>query len=176
MLHCPFLQTVVTMYDHCRYQVFCVPLRQNEKVNKRELDNKCFHNYNLRTKFFDKFLGAWASYIDGTQDDAAKMILYYMAKRFPHCYILNFEMATDANEEQKMNNWEEHLEDETLPPKKMQKIFVIGPDYVNYDGTADIRWNTRYGELVKVRRWINRDSPCGVSDIHIASHIIYVIL
>lgn len=81
------------------------------------------------------------------------MILYYMAKRFPHCYVLNFEMATDANEQQNMfsSNLEENqLEEEPLPPRKMPKIFVMRPDYVSYDGTGDIRWNTRYGELIEV--------------------------
>lgn len=69
----------------CRYQVLCVPLKRRETVNKRELDNQCFHQYNKQTKLFDKFLDAWASYVDGTQEDAANMILYYMAKRFPQC-------------------------------------------------------------------------------------------
>jgi len=45
----------------CRYQVICVPLKRRETVNKRELDNQCFHQYNKQTKVFDKFLQAWAS-------------------------------------------------------------------------------------------------------------------
>ena len=38
----------------CRYQVLCIPLKRRETVNKRELDNQCFHQYNKQTKVFDK--------------------------------------------------------------------------------------------------------------------------
>lgn len=127
------LQTTCKM-GPSKYQVVCVPLRRRESVNKRELDNQTFHQYNKQTKVFDKFLDAWASYCDGTREDASNMILYHMAKKFPQCYVKNFEMAT----------------------KKVQKIegpppAQLPPDFVSYDGTNDIRWNTRYGELKKVR-------------------------
>lgn len=117
-----------------RYQVLCIPLKRRDTVNKRELDNQCFQQYNKQTKVFDKFLNAWASYVDGTQDDAANMILYYMAKKFPQSYVKNFEMATKKNE--KING---------PPPVELP------PDFISYDGTNDIKWNTRYAELVKVR-------------------------
>ena len=117
-----------------KYQVLCVPLRRRESVNKRELDNQTFYQYNKQTKVFDKFLDAWASYCDGTREDAANIILYNMAKNFPQCYVKNFEMAT----------------------KKVQKIegpppVQLPPDFVSHDGTNDVRWNTKYGELKKVR-------------------------
>ena len=117
-----------------KYQVLCVPLRRRESVNKRELDNQTFYQYNKQTKVFDKFLDAWASYCDGTREDAANMILYNMAKNFPQCYVKNFDLAT----------------------KKVQKIegpppVQLPPDFVSHDGTNDVRWNTKYGELKKVR-------------------------
>lgn len=28
---------------------------------------------------------------------------------------------------------------------------TLTPDYVDYDGTNDIEWNARYGELVKFK-------------------------
>lgn len=116
-----------------RYQVLTIPLKRRETVNKREFDNQCFHQYNKQTKVFDKFLNAWSSYCDGTQEDAANMVLFYLAKRFPQCYVKNFEMATKKNE--KING---------PPPVELP------PDFVSYDGTNDIKWNSRYAELVKV--------------------------
>ena len=61
------------------------------------------------------------------------MVLFYLAKRFPQCYVKNFEMATKKNE--KING---------PPPVELP------PDFVSYDGTNDIKWNSRYAELVKV--------------------------
>lgn len=109
-----------------RYQVLCVPLKLRDNTT-RELDTR-FHNYNKQTKLFDKFLGAWASFCDGTQADAANMILRYMAKRFPQLYLQNVEVATNA-----------HITKQELPP-----------DFVSYDGTKDVKWNTKYGELIVV--------------------------
>ena len=30
----------------------------------------------------------------------------------------------------------------------------LPPDFVSYDGTNDVKWNTRYGELVKVSKML----------------------
>lgn len=117
-----------------RFQVLCIPLKRFEAANKRELDNQSFHRYNKQTKVFDKFLDAWASYCDGTQEDAANMILFHMAKRFPQSYVKNFDMATSK-------------QDKNVGPSRVE----LPPDFISYDGTNDIRWNTKYGELVKVR-------------------------
>ncbi|KAL3758535.1 hypothetical protein ACHAWU_008289 [Discostella pseudostelligera] len=122
-----------------RFQVLCVPLRRREKVNKRELDNQTFYHYNKQTKLFDKFLGAWASYCDGTQEDAANMILHYMAKQFPQCYVKNFEVATDLNE--RANKRSSYGGSTELPP-----------NFVSHDGTNDVKWNTKYAELVEYQR------------------------
>ena len=35
---------------------------------------QCFHQYNKQTKLFNKFLNAWSSYCNGTQEDAVNMI------------------------------------------------------------------------------------------------------
>mmetsp|Transcript_26209 Transcript_26209/g.56261 ORF Transcript_26209/g.56261 Transcript_26209/m.56261 type:complete len:733 (+) Transcript_26209:449-2647(+) len=121
-----------------RYQLLCIPLKRRDTVNKRELDNQCFHQYNKQTKVFDKFLNAWASYCDGSQEDAANMILFYMAKRFPQCYVQNFDMATKKHEKMTGGGGPPPVE---LPP-----------NFVTYDGTNDIKWNTRYSELVKYRQ------------------------
>jgi len=125
-----------------RFQVLCVPLRRREKVNKRELDNQTFYHYNKQTKLFDKFLGAWASYCNGTQEDAANMILHYMAKQFPQCYVKNFEVATDLNE--RANKRSSYGGSTELPP-----------NFVSHDGTNDVKWNTKYAELVEVSLSIN---------------------
>jgi hypothetical protein len=117
-----------------RFQVLCIPLKRFEAANKRELDNQSFHRYNKQTKVFDKFLDAWASYCDGTQEDAANMILFHMAKRFPQSYVKNFDMATSK-------------QDKNVGPSRVE----LPPEFISYDGTNDIRWNTKYGELVKVR-------------------------
>ena len=138
-----------------RHQVLCVPLRRNEKVNKRELDNKCFHEYNHRTGFFDQFLDAWASYCDGTQEDAAKMILFYMAKRYPQCYVQNFELATEMHDKQINESvLEEEKSDEALPDSRSSSVgkqfCEIPRKFVSYDGTNDVKWNMNYGELIEV--------------------------
>jgi hypothetical protein len=132
----PPLQTEAKM-GASRFRVLCVPLRRREKVNKRELDNQTFYHYNKQTKLFDKFLGAWASYCDGTQEDAANMILHYMAKQFPQCYVKNFEAATALNE--KANKRSSFGGSTELPP-----------NFVSHDGTNDVKWNTKYSELVEV--------------------------
>jgi hypothetical protein len=128
-----YAQTQAKMGVH-RYQVLCVPLKRSDALTKRELDNQCFHRYNKQTRVFDKFLDAWASYCDGTREDAADMILFYMAKRFPQSYVKNFESVTRKH----------HKDDE---PSRVE----LPPDFISYDGTSDIKWNTKYGELVKVR-------------------------
>ena len=125
-----------------RYQLLCVPLRRRETVNKRSLDNQCFHQYNKQTKVFDKFLSAWASYCDGTDEDAANMILFYLAKRYPQCYVRNFDTATRRNE--RMMAGAGAGGGAGPPPVELP------PDFVSHDGTNDVRWNSRYGELVKV--------------------------
>ena len=118
----------------CRYQLVCIPLRRRETVKGREYDNQAFHAYNKQTKVFDKFIDSWASYCDGTQEDAANMILYHMAKNFPQCYVKNFEMATKKTEK-------------IEGPKPID----LPPGFISYDGSNDVKWNTRYAELVKVR-------------------------
>ena len=116
--------------NNIRYQVLCVPLSRSENLSSRENDNKCFRKYNYRTGFFDQFLDAWASYCDGTQEDAARMVMTYMAKRFPQIYLENTEVAT--------NN---HVKNEACE---------LPSNFVSYDGTYDVRWNTKYGELNEV--------------------------
>jgi len=66
------------------------------------------------------------------------MILFYMAKRFPQCYVQNFDMATKKHEKMTGGGGPPPVE---LPP-----------NFVTYDGTNDIKWNTRYSELVKYRQ------------------------
>jgi hypothetical protein len=114
------------------YAVLCVPLMRRESVNKRELDNKAFHSYNKQTKLMDKFIDSWAQWCDGTRDDAANMILFHMAKKFPSSYVQNFEMATKKHEK-------------TVGPPPVD----LPPDFVSYDGTNDIKWNAKYAELIK---------------------------
>ena len=118
------------------YQVLCVPLMRRESVNKRELDNKAFYAYNKQTKLMDKFIDAWAQWCSGSREDAASMILYHMAKKFPTSYVQNFEMATKKHEKATglLNG----------PPP-----VDLPPDFVSYDGTNDIKWNSRYAELIK---------------------------
>ena len=113
-----------------QHQVLLVPLSRSEKLQKRELDAKCFRKYNYRTGFFDQFLDAWASYCDGTQEDATRMVLNYMAKRFPQMYLEQTDAATNH-----------HVKNEAgeLPP-----------NFVSHDGTYDVKWNTRYGDLIQV--------------------------
>ena len=114
------------------YQVLCVPLMRRESVNKRELDNKAFHAYNKQTKLMDKFIDSWAKWCDGSRDDAANMILFHMAKKFPSSYVQNFEMATKKHEK-------------ATGPSPVD----LPPDFVSYDGTNDIKWNAKYAELIK---------------------------
>ena len=38
----------------------------------------------------------------------------------------------------------DHKDDE---PSRVELL----PDFISYDSTSDIKWNTKYGELVKVR-------------------------
>lgn len=114
------------------YQLLCIPLIRRESVNKRELDNKSFHAYNKQTKTMDKFIDSWAKWCDGSQEDAANMILFHMAKKFPSSYVKNFEMATKKHE------------------KAASATHVSLPsDFVSYDGTNDIKWNAKYAELMK---------------------------
>jgi len=98
------------------------------------LDNKCFQRYNKSTKVFDKILNAWASYVDGTPEDAASMILFSMAKKFPQQYAKNFELATEKTEK-------------IVGPPPPE----LPPDFVSYDGTNDIRWNTHYAKLIQYK-------------------------
>jgi hypothetical protein len=58
------------------------------------------------------------------------IFLVEMAKRFPASYQKSFEKAT-----QKQLTWPVELP----------------PDFISYDGTNDVKWNTKYRELVKVR-------------------------
>jgi hypothetical protein len=114
-----------------RYQVLCVPLKRRQTSGKqgREFDNQAFHAYNKQTKVFTKFIDAWAKYCNGTDEDAADMILHWMCKQYPQSYVKNFDIAAKKNE--KING-------PALPK-----------DFVSYDGTKDIKWNSRYGELLK---------------------------
>ena len=114
------------------YQILYVPLSRRESVNKREMDNKAFHAYNKQTKLMDKFIDSWAKWCDGTRDDAANMILYHMAKKFPSSYVKNFEMATKKHEKTAGG---QHV--------------ALPPDFVAHDGTNDIKWNSKYSELIK---------------------------
>jgi len=114
------------------YQVLCVPLMRRESVTKRELDNKAFHAYNKQSGLMDKFIDSWARWCSGSQDDAANMILFHMAKRFPSSYVQNFEMATKKHEK-------------VSGPQPVD----LPPDFVSYDGTNDIKWNAKYAELLK---------------------------
>ena len=66
------------------------------------------------------------------------MILYYAAKRYPQCYVKNFEMAN------------------TKAGKNGPPLGELPPDFVSYDGTNDVKWNKNYAELVKV---------CSIADI-----------
>ena len=114
-----------------QYQVLCVPLKRRQTSGKqgKEFDNQAFHAYNKQTKLFSKFIDAWAKYCNGTDDDAADMILHWMCKQYPQSYVKNFDIAAKKNE--KING-------PALPK-----------DFVSYDGTKDIKWNSRYGELLK---------------------------
>jgi len=53
-----------------------------------------------------------------------------IAKRFPASYQQSFEKATH---------------------KQLTWPVELPPDFISYDGTNDIKWNTKYRELVKVR-------------------------
>jgi len=114
-----------------QYQVLCVPLKRRQTSGKqgKEFDNQAFHAYNKQTKVFSKFIDAWAKYCNGTDEDAADMILHWMCKQYPQSYVKNFDIAAKKNE--KING-------PALPK-----------DFVSYDGTKDIKWNSRYGELLK---------------------------
>ena len=116
-----------------KYQVLCVPLQRRHTKDKPELNNQCFHRYNKSSKFFEKFINAWASYCSGSHEDAADMWLFYMSKKFPTCYVKNFESATKKTEK-------------IIGPKPPE----LPPGFVSYDGTNDIKWNTMYAELVQV--------------------------
>jgi len=146
-------QVTQVKLNDIQHQVLLVPLSRSEKLQKRELDAKCFRKYNYRTGFFDQFLDAWASYCDGTQEDATRMVLNYMAKRFPQMYLEQTDAATNH-----------HVKNEAgeLPP-----------NFVSHDGTYDVKWNTRYGDLIqyqkehgdcrvhtRITRVWTRQSPC----------------
>ena len=71
----------------------------------------------------------------------ATLLILSSSQRFPQCYVQNFEMATKKHD------------------KMMGKIggpppVELPPDFVSYDGTNDVKWNTRYGELVKVSKYL----------------------
>ena len=83
---------------------------------------------------FDKFISAWASYADGTPSDAVNMILDSLAKKYPEEYVQKFDQATKKVE--KKNG---------PPPAKLPA------DFVSYDGTNDIGWNSSYGKLIKYK-------------------------
>ncbi len=53
-----------------------------------------------------------------------------MVKHFLQSYVKNFES--------------DHKDDVSSRVK-------LPSDFISYDGTSDIKWNTKYGELVKVR-------------------------
>ncbi|KAL7446733.1 hypothetical protein ACHAXM_011591 [Skeletonema potamos] len=127
------------------YQILCVPLMRRESVNKRELDNKAFHAYNKQTKLMDKFIESWARWCNGSLDDAANMILFHMAKKFPSSYVQNFEMATKKHEK-------------VAGPSPVD----LPPDFVSYDGTNDIKWNAKYAELLKNTRYYTENGDCMV--------------
>ena len=117
-----------------RYQVVCVPLKRKERtanqhLDKEELNDHTFLSYNQHINVMDKFISAWGSYCKGNEEDAINMILFYLAKRNPHCFVKTFHKATKPN-------------DKGGPPE-------FPPDFVSHDGTNDIKWNTRYSELLK---------------------------
>jgi hypothetical protein len=58
------------------------------------------------------------------------IFLVEMAKQFPASYQKSFEKATH---------------------KQLTWPVELPPDFISYDGTNDVKWNTKYRELVKVR-------------------------
>mmetsp|Transcript_4390 Transcript_4390/g.7779 ORF Transcript_4390/g.7779 Transcript_4390/m.7779 type:complete len:694 (-) Transcript_4390:135-2216(-) len=117
-----------------RYQVVCVPLKRkdrtaNQHLDKETLNDHTFLSYNQHINVMDKFISAWGSYCMGTEEDAINMILFYLAKRNPHCFVKTFQRATKPND-------------------KGEPI-EFPPDFFSHDGTNEIKWNTRYSELLK---------------------------
>jgi len=115
------------------YQVVCVPLHRKERASNRTRDRETVNNenflaYNQQLKVMDKFISGWASYCKGTEYDAINMILFYFARQNPQNYVKTLEKM-----------------------KSKGGPADLTTDFVSHDGTNDIRWNTRYSELLKFK-------------------------
>ena len=102
---------------------------------KPKMDHSAFRKCPT-SKVLLQVVQCFAGYCEGTDDEAADLILHYLAKRFPHSYIKNTEMAYDLHKKWKREN-----------PTPLE----IPPDYQSYDGTADYQWNLDYMELLKYK-------------------------
>jgi len=148
---------------------------EREQTEKERRNNLAFTNENQYRGTMDKILTAWSSFCDGTEHDAASMILYYLAKRFPQCYVRNvtknspkeelIEMATKrrtrhgekgtaatATTTTTTNNNGQTTTTTTYKRKSRNKEMSLPSlDFVSHDGTCDVFWNTRYSELIRYK-------------------------
>ena len=89
-----------------------------------------------RVIYTEKFVGAWAEFCGGTREDAASMVLHHMARAYPHLYVKAFSNAKNDG-----GGGDEDDDNEG----------GLSTDFVSYDGTSDIKWNTFYGKLLRFR-------------------------
>jgi len=122
------------------YRVLLLPTKRPQAKGTKDVaeNSKFFRRVNRNSGVFDRFLESWASYIEGGTDDAADMILHYMAGRFPHQYAGHAAVAEKKIEEASRLG--------AVPPGD-----ELPPGFVSYDGTKDVKWNTLYAELVKYK-------------------------
>jgi len=93
----------------------------------------------------DRFLNAWGEYCSGTDADAASMILFYLAKHYPQCYVKNIKNSDNNNVATGMAT------EKVNGPAAIHDPIELPFDFVSHDGTSDIKWNTRYSELFKYK-------------------------
>ena len=125
------------------YRVLLVPTSRRKKGAAGSMDpaenSRFLRQYNKNSGVFDRFLEAWASYIGGDPNNAADMVLHYMAGRYPSQYARHAAVA------------EKKVEDARRAGAAVAGGDELPQGFISYDGTKDVKWNTLYGMLVKFR-------------------------
>mmetsp|Transcript_20597 Transcript_20597/g.25274 ORF Transcript_20597/g.25274 Transcript_20597/m.25274 type:complete len:473 (-) Transcript_20597:809-2227(-) len=83
----------------------------------------------------DEIIESCAEQSGMSDEYVTKLLLGFLAKKYPSCYVEHQEMAQQLYEK-KLNK---------------PKFLVVSDDYVNHDGSGDTEWNLSYMELMKYK-------------------------
>ena len=149
----------------CRFQPICIPIERKRKeyatidrenmekeLDKEALNNLIMQEHNGNYETMDNIINAWASFCDGTDADAASMMLFYLAKHYPNLYVKNVKKTLEKDLVEMATKRHYKVSEKKRDIKKRQISHTeLPPDFVSHDGTSDISWNTRYSELLQYK-------------------------